>query len=1000
MARPEAIKNLLYYPTPVSTVKAITEKFSTKVGGHGVLLDPCAGTGEAGAALAKSWGLKFYGIELHAGRARELEAVADQSACASYANIDSSVRAQVLFLNPPYDYERIDDDTVSRQELSFLIRSTEHLTENGLLVFIPPASLLRHKDTINFLSKNFKEFRCFRFQDGEYEAFSQLIIIARRQHASYYRMSDATEKLQKMAETPINEAPPWEFGIRGWYDEADVPELKVNLTDHAARPPLETMSGAWSSRSWLLQTDESFRKASAPLSSPRPGHTASLLAAGALNGCQVGNLLVKGGSEKKQVKETRRDGSVAFTERIVSHLSTLDLTTGVYDTWNVGEDVKRTAKWFSDHGDDLASAIEKSFTPQFDGDLSDWQSEIDKLKPPGVLPGHSEPCWIPEQLHSACAVAYRWRQHKNVILAGEQGTGKTAQSIIATSISGFSKVVVICPSHLTKKWLRDSAKITQQKCAMIAKTVSDCDRFFADPEMRYLIVSKETAKLGGKWRRSAAKARYRRKVFGTFKVISSKEKVPVCPSCGALIDEPNKRKKTRCPAVTHIAEDGTKTICNSPLWENYASYGKTGKRGKDRFPLASYISHKFTRRYALIVDECHQYAGASTDQSQAVQKLLSSSVKSIMMTGTLYGGRASSLFHLLYKCEESFREIYKYTEAKRFSQHHGLFERVYKEEDYTSRSGWSKGRTGGKLREIPGMSPEMIVMLIPYTVFVKLSDLSVALPEYTEEMVFLEPDPDVSRAANSMAEKCLKVMKEYPAVLGAYLQACLGYPDRCDQREDIYAFPKDMSDEDKERLGHAGKVLVAGAPALPDAVYPKDDWVVERCVQEKSEGRGVMVFTTQNHRRGVQARLKRRLEDAGLRLEILEASVSPEKREEWLVKARKRGFDVLLTNGKLVETGLDILEAVTIIQYGTEFSLSTLRQSIRRSWRIGQDRPVRVFMLAQERTMQESAAKLIASKMRAAEAVDGDEAGGLAQVSSGENLLVEIAMDFLEKHAK
>jgi superfamily II DNA or RNA helicase len=209
-----------------------------------------------------------------------------------------------------------------------------------------------------------------------------------------------------------------------------------------------------------------------------------------------------------------------------------------------------------------------------------------------------------------------------------------------------------------------------------------------------------------------------------------------------------------------------------------------------------------------------------------------------------------------------------------------------------------------------------------------------------------------------------------------------------------------MSDEDKERLGHAGKVLVAGAPALPDASYPKDDWVVERCVQEKSEGRGVMVFTTQNHRRGVQARLKRRLEDAGLRVEILEASVSPEKREEWLVKARKRGFDVLLTNGKLVETGLDILEAVTIIQYGTEFSLSTLRQSIRRSWRIGQDRPVRVFMLAQERTMQESAAKLIASKMRAAEAVDGDEAGGLAQVSSGENLLVEIAMDFLEKHAK
>lgn len=94
---------------------------------------------------------------------------------------------------------------------------------------------------------------------------------------------------------------------------------------------------------------------------------------------------------------------------------------------------------------------------------------------------------------------------------------------------------------------------------------------------------------------------------------------------------------------------------------------------------------------------------------------------------------------------------------------------------------------------------------------------------------------------------------------------------------------------------------------------------------------------------------------------------------------------------------MDLLFAHTIVQYGTEYSLATLRQSIRRSWRLGQTKPIRVIFLAYSGTMQATALDLISKKMRAAELVDGDESGGLAQHDSdGGNMLLEIAHRVLE----
>ena len=64
---------------------------------------------------------------------------------------------------------------------------------------------------------------------------------------------------------------------------------------------------------------------------------------------------------------------------------------------------------------------------------------------------------------------------------------------------------------------------------------------------------------------------------------------------------------------------------------------------------------------------------------------------------------------------------------------------------------------------------------------------------------------------------------------------------------------------------------------------------------------------------------------------------------------------MVIAHSKLVETGLDLLDFPTILFYESGYSLRTLRQVSRRSWRIGQERPVRVTFLCYEGTMQMAA---------------------------------------------
>ena len=101
---------------------------------------------------------------------------------------------------------------------------------------------------------------------------------------------------------------------------------------------------------------------------------------------------------------------------------------------------------------------------------------------------------------------------------------------------------------------------------------------------------------------------------------------------------------------------------------------------------------------------------------------------------------------------------------------------------------------------------------------------------------------------------------------------------------------------------------------------------------------------------------------------------------------------MIIANPKLVETGLDLLDFPTLIFHQTGYSVYTLRQASRRSWRIGQNRDVKVYYLFYRNTIQEKALQLMGSKMEASLAIEGKfSEEGLLAMTQGEDMSTALA---------
>jgi hypothetical protein len=194
------------------------------------------------------------------------------------------------------------------------------------------------------------------------------------------------------------------------------------------------------------------------------------------------------------------------------------------------------------------------------------------------------------------------------------------------------------------------------------------------------------------------------------------------------------------------------------------------------------------------------------------------------------------------------------------------------------------------------------------------------------------------------------------------------------------------------------RFLVTAAPDLPkDVVYPKERRLIEDIRAELCHGRRCQVYATFTGEFDVAARLETVLRNAGFRVAVLRSTVPTLQREEWYERQFKQ-VEVVICHPKLVETGLDLLAFPTLYFYETGYSLHTLRQASRRSWRIGQHHPVRVKFLVNKGTTQTTCLRLMGKKMLVALMMDGKFSGeGIHSLESDDDMMSAMARELVER---
>jgi len=571
---------------------------------------------------------------------------------------------------------------------------------------------------------------------------------------------------------------------------------------------------------------------------------------------------------------------------------------------------------------------------------------------------------IASQIDAIGGIVRALQSRDSAILVGEMGLGKTYISIAAAAALGFEKTLVVCPPHLVSKWKREVRQTLPSAHAVVAEKIADLERVLKEkPRSLFVILSREKAKLGYFWNGHAKRLR-----DGTF--VCPKCRIPLVDRDGLpLAEESLNRKKQKC------------RDCREPFWE-------ADPRGPRRFPLATYLKNKYPRHFDLLIsDECHEYKGAATAQGIALDHLGKAARQILALTGTLLGGYSSNLFYLLFRISPDIRKDFKFRDIKRWMELYGVLEKItYVSNEDEGRASLKKAQEV-RWHERPGISPALIPELLPRAIFLKLSDLNIALPPYREIAHAVDMEPTQNDAYRSFQEELLTELRNAlnqgsKRLLGVYLQALLGYSDSPWVHETI---------KDK----NSGRVLAESTPLPENIRYPKEMELLRICAEAKRDRRKTVVYCVHTETRDITERLTKILGEAGLEAQVLKAAkVKAAEREEWINAFRG---DVLITHPRNVQTGLDLIQFPEVVWYQQDYSIYIVRQASRRSWRIGQKEPVNVHHLYYKGTIQEKAITLNVKKLRAALLTEGELTDGNFLEQIEEDGLVALAKTIIDR---
>lgn len=585
MARRESIAVGGFFKTPTHLLPRIahilqpTHEASLRSYENISLMDPCAGEGEAIITLAKAWTntpAVIYACEMEKTRFETLENNLKEYS-ESYHNSclhgdafrvlikkDHSEGVSVLYLNPPYDTDKV----WGRLEHKFLERFTSSLTENGVLLFVVPYYAL--EVSAAYLATHYENLSCYKFPEEDFQVYKQVVLVGRKlattedlslnkqvesQVLQWARGSDyLMQELPTIVSRPAYTIPTvssWRGGLASWeiqdIDYTSLVSKSQPWTHTPARGVCQLIKNVLPEGS----VEESLLRKYPVATPPRPAHVASGIAAGVFNGSKIApddpkslfpDLLVKGvfTQEYRTVEEkTNKKGEIVGEVQIQQPkliTTVLDLNTHKYHTLqSLGSGATEISQFsisdlLNNYGKSLMHVMEAQcpimYDPRKDADSVQLAETHRK---PFEAQAHAARALV--QLLGGPKLTMSQRRGKAGLLLGEIGSGKSITSIVVTKTIGAKRPLIICPPHLLTSWTNEIQATTPEVQVRVISNLAELEALVFDTsdEVIYSIMNRETAKLGHGW-------------IGTGNI---------CPKCGAELEgepEDQAKRRAKCQA--------------------------------------------------------------------------------------------------------------------------------------------------------------------------------------------------------------------------------------------------------------------------------------------------------------------------------------------------------------------------------------------------------------------------------------------------------------------
>ena len=434
--------------------------------------------------------------------------------------------------------------------------------------------------------------------------------------------------------------------------------------------------------------------------------------------------------------------------------------------------------------------------------------------------------------------------------------------------------------------------------------------------------------------------------------------------------------------------DKKETTLFNKLFDQYEYHQEHGcynitYKGPKKYPVAKYIYERMNGLFDyLILDEMHQLMSQSL-QGHAAHLLMKAAKHCLLLTGTLLNGYASNIFYTLFRvCPNIMvQEGFTFNDEMEFARLFGVTSRE-------STFEVSRGRTGNRVgstreKELPGVSPLIFTkFLLNLTSFIALDQMTEGLPNYEEIPIGIEMDIETQTQYNQILDffrtrvgrrdgqtlktmsSLIKLMTQYPDA--PHCKRFIVHPDTNEVEFESVPLEKQIRNKEEQLLEIVRNKIACGEKVL----------VYYNTINTTDLGDHLTAFLCSEDIKAFE----------------LKASVKAEKRMEFITKEVDKGAQVMITNPALVETGLDLLDFTTIIFFQIGYNLSTMRQASRRSWRLSQTKDIQVYFFYYQGTIQEQAMALMATKLQAAQTIEGNfSEEGLKAMSNTDDMLTQIA---------